>query len=259
MTVEQFALSAFILGSLFLVMACESPAIIQMLRVIFRTIWPTRPGVSRTIPPQIPQEIEVQFPGPSGEESDFTYVRFENGKALGDFAEAMTRAYFAAQNYEHIDAQYDGFKGVDGLFFRRSSDGSVEKILIVETKANGATLNTNQMTDAWLIDVLKKAEAQKSQSGDLARAKEIRRAVFWLERRKNIERLLVTHKFDSGNTVVQVLDRKAGVLRTKEVNTTFMYQYLNDIRDLSDSVKITRVSRVRKSNLQNQPEIPLAA
>jgi hypothetical protein len=128
---------------------------------------------------------------------------------VGSINENLMNRYFLSSGWTKIEGEV-GRNGIDGLFIKRTKDGSVKDVLIVESKYNKSGLqdteNGMQMTKQWIIkkiDNLKKKFPDNNDYNQIAKFVEndTYRSMLWnlkVENQKLIFDLSkITDKFEN--------------------------------------------------------------
>lgn len=174
-------------------------------------------NLSKIKPNKTLTQIQKSKAGKPKKVGNKTYIQSETivGRAyfpstikMGQIGEHATHRRMTGMGYRKISSKYDTNRGIDGIY----EDPKTGKLIITETKVNGAKLSTKtqQMSDKWL-----KTTANKLiKSDDADSVKTGQKILGALKNNPSvIEKQLWQHDLKSGATKVYKLDEKANIVQ----------------------------------------------
>lgn len=128
-------------------------------------------------------------------------VVFRNPHQKGELGDRLTALRLTGQGFQKLKSKYDDLHGIDGVYVKRTAQGEVTEIRLVESKVDSARLNPGppaQMSDAWI-----RQSCQKMiDSGDPATVHTAHLILSHLDSPK-LRRELWHHDLSTGNTTVR--------------------------------------------------------
>lgn len=131
-------------------------------------------------------------------------VVFINPHHKGELGDRLTALRLTGQGFQKLKSKYDDLHGIDGVYVKRTAQGEVAEIRLVENKVDSARLNPGppaQMSDAWIRQVCQKM----LDSSDAQTAETARLVLDHLDSSK-LRRELWHHDLSTGNTTVRSVD-----------------------------------------------------
>jgi hypothetical protein len=145
-----------------------------------------------------------------------------NGKVIvfvsphqkGTLGDRLTALRLTGQGYEKLKSKHNSVHGIDGVYVRRSLNGEVAEIRLVESKVDSGMLNPGppaQMSDAWIRRACQKMIA----NGDPQTADTAQLVLEHLESPR-LKRELWHHDLSTGITSVSAVDVSGHPLRMSQ-------------------------------------------
>ena len=110
----------------------------------------------------------------------------------------------SGQGFQKLKSKYDDLHGIDGVYVKRTAQGEVAEIRLVENKVDSARLNPGppaQMSDAWIRQACQKM----LDSGDPETVRTAHLILTHLDSPK-LRRELWHHNLTMGQTTVRPVD-----------------------------------------------------
>lgn len=133
-------------------------------------------------------------------------IVFLNSQQKGRLGDRLTALRLTGQGYEKLKSKYNALHGIDGVYVKRSANGEVLEIRLIDSKVDSAQLNPGppaQMSDAWI-----RQSCQKMlDSGDPQTARTARLILDHFESPK-LRREVWHHDLSTGKTTVRPVDTR---------------------------------------------------
>jgi len=164
----------------------------------------------------------------------FADGRFANSDDKGFFGEDITRESMDARGYTTLDAKVQGNHGLDHVFVKYNTDGTVKEICLCETKTDTSRLVSDQMSDEWIDKQIKRMKADPDPN--------VRKTGELLEKhRKLVKKELWHHDTRTGKTTVSELGPDGKPTQVKaEFSTKRQQRKLLEAREKAKQLELAK-------------------
>jgi len=141
-------------------------------------------------------------------------VKFENSHLKGRLGDRLSALRLTGMGYKKLNSKLNSLHGIDGVYIKKSSNGKISKILIVENKVDSSKLAygpPKQMSDEWVMNNANKLVYQNNdtlrQTGKLI--------IDTMNHNPTlIEKQLWKHNLELGYTNVKILGKDAESIKS---------------------------------------------